>query len=212
MLTESTPSTAKLVAEEESVLLCITRKVFATVIRDVMSAARKAAYDAIASCVVFKPFDASSLEALSELLVQRGRRAYRAGEVIYREGMQVKMFLVVDGIVERTIKNANGTTSANRILSGGYFGENVLIGQTELKGVFIAITDVVILTCTQNFVQTVVGADSVELGGGDVSPPRESNRAVRIPGSRSRGSTNALHSLSVSAVTSVPNLLLSGSY
>jgi len=212
VLTESTPSTAKLVAEEESVLLGITRKVFATVIRDVMSAARKAAYDAIASCVVFKPFDASSLEALSELLVQRGRRAYRAGEVIYREGMQVKMFLVVDGIVERTIKNANGTTSANRIPSGGYFGENVLIGQTELKGVFIAITDVVILTCTQNFVQTVVGADSVELGGGDVSPPRESNRAVRIPGSRSRGSTNALHSLSVSAVTSVPNLLLSGSY
>ena len=212
VLTESTPSKAKLVAEEETVLLGITRKVFATVIRDVMSAARKAAYDAISSCVVFKPFDASSLEALSELLVQRGRRAYRAGEVIYREGMQVKMFLVVDGIVERTIKNQSGTTTANRIPSGGYFGENVLIGQTMLKGVFIAVTDVVILTCTQNFVQTVVGADNVALGGGDTSPPRESNRAVRIPGSRSRGSMNALHSLSVSAVPSAPNLLLSGSY
>jgi len=211
VLTESTPSTAALVAAEETVLLGITRKVFTTVIRNVMSAARKSAYDAIASCVVFKPFEPSSLEALSELLVQRGRRAYRGGEVIYREGMQVKMFLVVDGIVERTIKNIDGSTSSNRIPSGGYFGENVLIGQTTLKGVFIAVTDVVILTCTQNFVQTVVGTGQVDVSGDGTSPPRESTRGLRIPGSRSRGSTEALHSLSVSAVTSAPNLL-SGSY
>lgn len=206
VLTEPTPSPSKLVAAEDSVLLGITRKVFAAVIQDVMSKARKAAYDAVIHCPVFKPFEHASLEALSELLVQRGRRAYRAGEVIFREGMQVKMFMVMDGEVECSIKE-NGRTKVRKITSGGYFGDEVLAGETTMQGVYIALTDTVILTCTQNFVLQVIGVDSV---GADMEPSRRADEesGVGIPGaeSRQRGSSSALAGLRIAANPSAPNL------
>ena len=210
VLTEPTPSSSTLVAAEESVLLGITRKAFAKVIRDVMSRARKAAYDTVMACPVFKPFEHASLEALSELLVQRGRRAYRAGEVIYRDGMQAKMFMVMDGEVERR-DDGTSTSEKTKITSGGYFGDEILTGETTLTGVYIAVTDVVILTCTQNFVLQVIGVDSVNADTNRQSSAEGSNDrsgGVNIPGvdGRQRGSNSALAGLSLSAIPSAPNL------
>ena len=205
VLIESTPSSSKLVAAEDSVMLGITRKVFAAVIQSVMSNARKAAYDAVIQCPVFKPFELASLEALSELLVQRGRRAYRAGEVIYRDGMQAKMFMVMDGEVECTVKE-HGSTITRKIAAGGYFGEEILTGEVSIQGVYIARTDVVILTCTQNFVLQVIGVDSVPAETKEGTP--EETFGVSIPGAdgRQRGSNSALAGLRISAKASAPNL------
>ena len=220
VLTEPTPSPSTLVAAEESVLLGITRKMFAKVIQDVMSRARKAAYDTVMACPVFKPFEHASLEALSELLVQRGRRAYRAGEVIYRDGMQAKMFMVMDGEVERRDERTSSTSDkTRRITSGGYFGDEILTGgDTELTGSYIAVTDVVILTCTQNFVLQVIGVDSVNVDAkkrSSAGGASERSGGVNIPGAdgRQRGSNSALAGLALSAAPSAPNLtgMFSGS-
>ena len=74
------------------------------------------------ACPVFKPFEHASLEALSELLVQRGVDAASfAGEVIYRDGMQAKMFMVMDGEVERRDDGPPSTSEKTKITSGGYF-------------------------------------------------------------------------------------------
>lgn len=212
-LMEPTPSESKLVAEEESVMLGITRKVFASVIRDVMSQSREAAYAAVMACPVFKPFEHASLEALSELLVQRGRRAYRAGEVIYREGMQAKMFLVMDGVVERQSPRLSDSdvppSTRERITTGGFFGDEVLAGNTTINGVFIAITDVVILTCTQNFVLQVVGVAAVDPNdseAGTASPEEKSGMGIPNVDGRQRGAYSALAGLTLSSHPSAPNL------
>ncbi|OUS49420.1 camp-dependent protein kinase catalytic subunit [Ostreococcus tauri] len=208
VLIESTPSPSKLVAVEDSVLLGITRKTFATVIQNVMSNARKSAYEAVFQCPVFKPFEHASLEALSELLVQRGRRAYRAGEVIYRDGMQAKMFMVMDGEVECTIKG-DDSMETRKIVGGGYFGDEILAGDTTIKGVYIALTDVVLLTCTQTSVLQVIGVDSVTPERTEDGTPEKASAGVNIPHAdgRQRGSNNALVGL-MATKSSAPNLSL----
>ena len=76
-----------------------------------------------------------------------------------------------------------------------------------MQGVYIALTDTVILTCTQNFVLQVIGVDSV---GADMEPSRRADEesGVGIPGaeSRQRGSSSALAGLRIAANPSAPNL------